>query len=102
MLAVPTVDLPHDERGRLRAFVSPEITGDIRVSQSFQMTGPQLQGFDFQPATVGPASGDIALELHDITGHGDELLRGGHVRADQLVQVSRYRFTFAPIAESTG
>jgi hypothetical protein len=101
MLAVPTVALPSDSRGLLRRFVTPEIVPDLRISQTFQMTGRGLRAVEFQPTAIGPVSGVVRIELHDVTAHDDTLLQAVDVRAADLVRTQRYQFDFPPIANSS-
>jgi len=100
MLATPVVRLPSDELGLLRKFPSPEINPDIRLSQTFDMTADGLRAVEFSAVAIGQVSGEIRLELHDITGHEDRLIRSADVGAADVVGVEPYRFDFSPVADS--
>lgn len=98
-LALPVVWLPYDQLG-IRRFVSPEIAPGMTVSQIFEMTGNGLQGVRLSPTAVGQVSGNVRLELHDLTGHGDTLIRSATVPAASLVRSPTYLFEFPPIGDS--
>jgi hypothetical protein len=100
MLAMSIVRLPSDEVGLLRRFPSPEIAPDIRISQTFEMTTDGLRDVEFSAVAIGQVSGDIRMELHDITGHDDRLMRSADVGAADVVGVESYRFEFSPVLDS--
>lgn len=100
MLAMPIVRLPSDDVGLLRRFSSPEIAPDIRLSQTFEMSADGLRAVEFSPVGVGQVSGEIRMELHDITGRDDRLMRTTDVSAADVVGVESYRFEFSPVLDS--
>jgi hypothetical protein len=97
VLATPVVRLPSDRLGA-RRFQTPEITSGLRISQTFEMPAAGLHAVEFLAVAVGSASGDVRLEVHDLTGHGDVVVRSASVPAADLVRMHSYRFEFPPIA----
>lgn len=99
-LALPTAWLPSDDLG-LRRFRTPEITTGMPLAQTFEMTADGLQAIEFYATpTRERVSGDIRLELWDVTGGPDRLVRSAEVEAADLVSAFSYRFEFPPVLDS--
>jgi len=100
VLATPIVRLPSDDVGLLRRFTSPEIVPGIRLSQTFEMTADGLRAVEVWPIVVGQVSGDIMMELFDVTENDDRLMRIFRARAADVAAADPYRFEFTPIPDS--
>ena len=100
LLAMPSVRLPSDDVGWLRRFPSPEIVPGIRLSQTFEMTTDGLRAVEVWPIVVGRVSGEILMELLDVTGNDDRLIRISSVRAADVAGADPYRFEFTPVPDS--
>ena len=70
----------------------------MTVSQTFVMTAPTFHAIEFRPAPPDhPVSGSVRLELHDLTGHGDRVVRAVDVPAATVAAAPTYRFEFEPV-----
>ena len=98
--SLPAVQLPGDAAG-WRHFQTPEIAPDAAIGQTFEMTADGLSAIEFSAVAVAPrVSGDVRIELHDLTGHGDRVVHTAVVPASDLVRARSYRFEFPPVPES--
>lgn len=100
LLAAPSVSLPGDDLG-LRRFQTPPLGQDLRIGQTFRMTGDGLEAIELFPAAVGQAvSGDVLFELYEIRNGEPIPVRAAEARAEDLVRAPSFRFDFAPIPDS--
>jgi hypothetical protein len=98
-LLMPVAPLPSDAPG-LRRFKTPEITVHLPIGQSFTMTSRALHAIGIRPTAAGSAAqGTIRLELRDTT-EDPKLVRMEEMPVSDLLAAPRYRFEFAPIADS--
>ena len=99
-LALPQTFLPSNHAG-LRRFVTPELAPDTVVAQTFVMPADDVSGVTLMPVAIGPVSGYVRFELHDVTD-GDQFVRVREVPAAALVSTSSYTLEFAPLDDSEG
>lgn len=99
-LASPGIRLPGDDLG-LRRFRTPPLSGDLRLGQTFTMTGNGLHAIELSPAVVGGVvSGDVRFELYELRDNQTIPVRVAEVLAEEVVRGPSYRFEFAPIPDS--
>ena len=101
VLAAPSVTLPRDGLG-LRRFVTPPLSPDLRLAQTFTMTTDGLRAIVVVPVAVDrPVTGRVRLELYDVNDDGRAVrVRGAEAPAGEPIQRGTYRFTFDPILNS--
>jgi hypothetical protein len=103
LLAAPSISLPEDDLG-IRRFQTPPLGEDVRLSQTFTMTGDGLHAIELSAAPSGEAvSGGVRFELYDRTLEAEDArvpVRSAEVTAADLVKTSSYQFEFAPILDS--
>lgn len=78
----------------LRRFLTPEITGGVRVAQRFVMDAPDLHAIEISAAAVGPVSGTVRLALRD--ARSGDVYASEEIPAQALVGDSVFVFRFAP------
>jgi glycosyltransferase involved in cell wall biosynthesis len=104
LLAAESVTLPGYDLG-LRRFQTPPLGSEMRLAQTFLMTGDGLDAIEVFPVAAGKGvSGDIRFELHEIhevgSDHRVTRLRVLEVLAEDLVRAPSYVFAFPAIADS--
>lgn len=100
LLAAPSVTLPGDDLG-LRRFRTPPLGPDLRLGQTFTMTGDGLYAIDVFPVVAGErVSGDVRFELYDVGNDVATPIRTAEVLAADVVGEALYRFEFASIPDS--
>ena len=100
LLAAPSITLPGDDLG-LRRFQTPPLGPDLRLGQTFTMTGNGLHAIEIFPvAARDRIAGDVRLELYEMQGGLAALVGVTEVLAEEVVAASPYRFEFATIAGS--
>lgn len=100
LLAAPSVTLPGDDLG-IRRFQTPPLSPDMRLGQTFTMTGNGLHAIQvFSVAVAGRVSGDVRFELFEVRDNQLIPVRTAEILAEDVVRVSSYRFEFAPIPDS--
>ena len=99
-LATPSISLPGDDLG-LRRFRTPPLGPDLRLAQTFTMTGDGLHAIEVFPAgTTERVAGDVRFELYELRNGQPFLGRVVEVLAEDVMRGSSYRFEFAPIGNS--
>jgi hypothetical protein len=83
----------------LRRFLTPEITGNTRISQTFRMNAWDMDAIEIYPAAVGPLSGTLRLTLTDYTLRKG-VVRSADVAAADVARTSSYVFAFEPVERS--
>lgn len=100
LLAAPSVTLPGDDLG-IRRFQTPPLSPDMRLGQTFTMTGNGLHTIQVFPVAVaGRVSGDVRFELFEV--RDNQLIPVGttEILAEDVVRAPSYRFEFAAIPDS--
>lgn len=99
-LATPSVTLPGDGVG-IRRFQTPPLGPDLRLGQTFTMTGDGLHAIDVFPVVAAErVSGDVRFELYELRDNQRILVHIAEVLAEEVVTGQSYRFEFAPIPNS--
>lgn len=100
LLAAPSVTLPGDELG-IRRFETPPLSQDLRLGQTFTMTGDGLHAIEVFPVAVEEGvSGEVRFELYEARNNQLHPVRIAVVLAEDVVRSRSYRFEFAPIPDS--
>lgn len=100
VLASPSVTLPGDAVG-VRRFRTPPLGPDLRLGQTFTMTGNGLRAIELFPVAVGERiSGDVRFELYELRDGRTIPLHVAEVLARDVLRAPSYRFEFAPIPDS--
>jgi len=86
-----------------RRFVTPAVTTNLPLAQTFRMKMPDLNGIDLRAEAVGQVGGRIRLELVDFDiDRGPLVIRSAEIDARALVQGESYTLQFEPVADSDG
>ena len=84
----------------LRRFVTPAVSNEVWISQTFEAGAAALSAVDLHPVAVGPVAGRLRLELWDVaSGRGE---RQAEIEATEFVRAGVYRFAFKPVEQSAG
>ena len=99
MLSAPSVALPGDDLG-IRRFRTPPLGPDLRLGQTFLMTGNDLHFIEVFPAVGERVTGDVRLELYEVRNNLLVPVRMLEVLAEDVMRGSSYRFELAPVPNS--
>lgn len=95
-------DHPGNE-SRWRRFVTPAVTIDQTLSQTFRMESPNLEAIALRPRRTGEQAGALRFQLVDFDRNGDgepRVVRAADVRSSTMTSTDSYRFQFDAIQDS--
>jgi hypothetical protein len=83
----------------LRRFLTPEITGNVRIAQTFRMNARNMNAVEIYAAAVGPVDGKLHLKVTDLTADPN-VVRSADVAAADVARRGSYLFAFESIERS--